>query len=400
MEKESYNRIINELINCDFNEANFFIVFEKLKSYIFFDEAFIVYLNPDSISIKYSYPHKKESNDKKITLKEGIIKELFEAESDFSLQDDELKKILPFKYANSILISKLKIKNTVYGAIIFASDKSRVFTKEIQDFSGIIAGILAYKIKDKELSDVFKVQLKAIQESYIKSKKDLKTISEQNSKILELDKIKSEFLANVTHELRTPLNAIIGFSEMLNTKLLGDLNPKQEEYVGEIYISGVHLLGMINEILDISKIESKAMTINKQVFEISRAIDEVYNVIKPLALKKQITITKDIKDTQINADFQKIKQILYNLLSNAIKYTKDSGHIYIKVDFDKSYLYIEVKDDGIVIAKENQTKIFDKFVQLESAYTKTGSSTGLGLTITKNFVDILNGEITLESEIN
>lgn len=395
--KIDYNTITKWLLNTELKTSDITNVFEQLAQYIDFEEAFIVYLNPDSITIKHSFPFNKELIDQNIPLKDEIIKNLFTVNEDFSLQDKELAKILPFKYANSIFISKLTLKNMVYGALIFASSKPRVFTKEVQDFISTISSILAYKIKDKELSEIFAVQLKAIQESYVKSKKDYKTIKEQNVKILEVDKIKSEFLANITHELRTPLNAIIGFSEMLKTKLMGDLNPKQEEYIGDIYISGVHLLGMINEILDISKIESKAMTLNKFVFDISRAIDEVYNVISPLAIKKEITLVKSIQDIPINADLQKIKQILYNIVSNAIKFTSTGGKIEISTTFDKNNLYISVSDNGIGIEPKDQERIFDKFVQLET-YTKTGSSTGLGLTITKNFVEAHGGKITVESE--
>lgn len=398
MGKIKINEIIKELINSNFDDSNLKYVFEQLKNAIKFEEAFIVFLNPESVSIKYSYPYKEEYENLVIELNDELLKELFNARTDFAMQDEEIKTILPFKNANSLLITKLLLKNTVYGAVIFASSKHNAFSQEHQESASTLASVLAYKIKDKELSDIFKVQLNALQEGYIKSKKDYKIIKEQNQKILEVDKIKSDFLANVSHELRTPLSAIIGFSEMLNTKLLGDLNPKQEEYVGDIYISGVHLLGMINEILDISKIESKAMTLNKTIFEISRAINEVVNVVLPLTLKKDIKLIKNIKETSVDADFQKIKQILYNLISNAIKFTPKNGRIEINTDFNSKFLLIEISDNGIGIAKENQEKIFDKFVQLENAYTKTESATGLGLTITKNFVDMHNGQISVESE--
>ncbi|MDD3436374.1 MAG: HAMP domain-containing sensor histidine kinase, partial [Candidatus Gastranaerophilales bacterium] len=247
----------------------------------------------------------------------------------------------------------------------------------------------------------FKVQLQALKDSIVQTKATYKTIKEQNLKILEADKVKNEFLANISHELRTPLNAIIGFSEMLANQFFGSLNEKQSEYVKEIHLSGIQLLEMINEILDISKIEAQAMTLNRSEFMISQAVDEVVNVVNPLAAKKSIIIEKNIKqDGKVFFDFQKIRQILYNLLSNAIKFTPEHGKININVKFTKDNFIMEVKDSGIGIASKDQEKIFAKFVKLKNAYTKKESSTGLGLTITKKLVEMHNGEITVKSTVN
>lgn len=219
-------------------------------------------------------------------------------------------------------------------------------------------------------------------------------------KILEADNVKNEFLANISHELRTPLNAIIGFSEILSAKLYGDLNEKQAEYIGDIYISAIHLNGMINEILDISKLEAKAMSLHRTDFFVSQVITEVVNVIKPLSNKKKINVELQMaEDFLISADFQKIRQVLFNLLSNAIKFTKEKGEIDIIVKKNKKKFVIEVKDNGLGIAKKDLDKIFEKFMQLENAYTKKESSTGLGLTITKELVEMHNGTIKVESEL-
>lgn len=237
-----------------------------------------------------------------------------------------------------------------------------------------------------ELSEVFKYQLKALSASVLLVK--------------ESEKVKTEFLANVSHELRTPLNSIIGFSEILANGFYGGLNEKQSEFVRDINVSGLHLLGMINEILDISKIEAHAMNLNKSEFSINLAVVEVVNVLKPLADIKSVKIAIDIeKDANIYADFQKIKQILYNLLSNAIKFSPERDSILVKVRFENNNLIIEVQDNGVGIAPENHQKIFEKFVQLENAYTKKESSTGLGLTITKELAQMLGGKINIESNI-
>ncbi len=252
-----------------------------------------------------------------------------------------------------------------------------------------------------ELSNVFKIQLKALKDGLTEKNESLKIIKEQNEKILEADKAKNEFLANVSHELRTPLNAILGFSEILATNLYGDLNPKQTEYISDIRASGVHLLGIINEILDISKIEAKAVKLVRSTFDISRALDEVANILEPLASKKAIKLNKVLEeDFEVYADYQKIQQILYNLVNNAIKFSPKDSQIELICEKDSDKFRIKVRDNGIGIDKKYHGKIFAKFVQLDCAYTKKESSTGLGLTITKELVELHAGKITLMSEVD
>lgn len=297
-----------------------------------------------------------------------------------------------------VTLIPLKINQTVFGFVLILTDVA-LSENEIDSLKALVS-VASYAIKDSELSNVFKIQLKALQSSIMDKTIAVKTIKEQNEKILEADKAKNEFIANISHELRTPLNAIIGFSEVLGSKIFGELNEKQAEYINDIYTSGVHLLGMINEILDISKLESNAMKITYTEFAPNNAINEVLSVMRPLANKKSINMSYESNvDEKITLDYQKFQQILYNLLSNAIKFTPENGDIEIKSKKENKKLVVSVKDNGNGIAKEAQEKIFDKFVQLENTYTKTGSSTGLGLTITKRFVEMMNGEIKLESEI-
>lgn len=330
----------------------------------------------------------------------NITENLFDRESELVYDSNKLTKILGLNLFKSFYISKLAIRETVYGIILICKEERDYYKNEHLDIVNAATAIISYTIKDIELSKVFKLQLKALQNGILETNSAYKTIKEQNVKILESDKVKNEFLANISHELRTPLNAIIGFSDVLKEKLFGELNEKQLEYINEINVSGIHLLGMINELLDISKIEAHAMTLNKMEYQLSRSINEVVNVVNPLAEKKNIKITKNIPEEKlVIADYQKINQILYNLLSNAIKFTPDNGKIYIDTKFEKKYFQFSIKDSGIGIAKENQVKIFEKFVQLEDAYVKQESSTGLGLTITKNLVEMHDGKITVGSEL-
>lgn len=381
-------------------------IFSTLKNLVDFNEAYIFFLNPDSIQLKYAFGTGETTISAKIKknsvfqINEKLKKELFSTEN-FSMESKTPLTNLLNLQGQSFLVSKLSIRKTVYGFLLLCSNKENFYTPEYMDVVGAASAIISYMIKDIELSNVFKIQLKALKDGIIETNSAYKTIKEQNLKILETDRIKNEFLANISHELRTPLNAIIGFSEVLSAKLFGELNEKQAEYVSDINVSGIHLLGMINEILDISKIEAHAMSLNRTDFELSLAVNEVVNVIKPLADKKSIVVEKIIKnDNLINADFQKISQILYNLLSNAIKFSNEGGKIEIYGEVTDKGFVLKIKDNGIGIDEKYYGKIFAKFVQLESSYTKKESSTGLGLTITKELVEMHGGQISLTSEVN
>lgn len=375
-------------------------IFEPIRKIIDFDQAYIFFLNPDSIKLKYLFgKDRRHSVDDLFLINENIKQDLFSCSNMVFDAKTPIIKLLQLENNNSFLISKLIIRNTVYGFILLCKEEKSFYTPEDINVSKALSSIISYKIKDIELTDIFKIQLQALKDSLTQTKEAYKTIEKQNLKILESDELKNDFLVNISHELRTPLNAIIGFSEVLSNGFYGELNEKQLEFVKDINISGINLLGMINEILDISKIEARAMTIHRNKFSILDAVDEVVNIVKFLADKKSILIEKNIEDTDVFADSQKIRQILYNLLSNAIKFSPENSKIEVNVRSNNDVLLIQVKDKGIGIAPKDQKKIFDKFVQLESAYTKKESSTGLGLTITKEFVEMHKGEINVESSV-
>ena len=395
-------KILPSLFDIDFNGS--MTLFRKLDKFLIFDEGFIYYANPDSLQLKYSYKKHSEYNiDSGFNLDSNLKKFIFSKSG--KILDDSAKLINALNLSQfnqkSFLVAKISIKSTVFGIIVLAKYEEDFYKKA--DLEALEAGsaILSYVLKDIELSNVFKLQLKALKDGIIEKNKAYKTIKEQNEKILEADKIKNEFLANVSHELRTPLNSILGFSDILSAQLYGNLNSKQEEYINDIKVSATHLLGMINEILDMSKLEANAMKIVKSAFWISRAVDEVSNIILPLAQKKNIKLVKDMPaDFEVFADYQKIQQILYNLISNAIKYSPENNEVEISVSADDEKFQISVHDNGIGIDKKYHGKIFAKFVQLDSAYTKKESSTGLGLTITKELVELHGGKISVVSEIN
>ena len=225
-------------------------------------------------------------------------------------------------------------------------------------------------------------------------------IEEKGRQIEAANRHKSEFLANVSHELRTPLNAIIGFSEVLGEKMFGELNEKQAEYTDDILSSGRHLLSLINDILDLSKIEAGRMELEVTTFHLPDAIENALTLIRERASRHGIRLNQVIDDRlgDFTGDERKVKQVLVNLLSNAVKFTPEGGQIKVEASLGDSAAIISVVDTGIGIAKEDQEAIFEEFRQVGSNYAHKREGTGLGLTLTRKFVELHGGKIWVESE--
>jgi len=219
------------------------------------------------------------------------------------------------------------------------------------------------------------------------------------TRVQEATKLKSEFLASMSHEFRTPLNAIIGFSDMLLSENFGELNEKQKKFMDNVALSGKHLLRLVNDILDLSKVESGNLALDYEMFDVNFAIFETVSVLKSMAIKKNISIeTKFEENIIINADIGRFKQIMYNLLSNAVKFTEDNGKILINSIFADDNLKIEVIDTGIGISAGNRDKVFQEFRQIDSSYARKQDGTGLGLALSKKLVEMHKGYIDFESE--
>lgn len=213
--------------------------------------------------------------------------------------------------------------------------------------------------------------------------------------------VKSRFLANMSHELRTPLNAIISSSEAIKEEIFGPLNEKQKKHIQNTLKSSTHLLQLINDILDISKIEAGKMTLSLGDYSISSIVLESVNIISSLAFRKNIDISINVvpSDFTIKVDAKKLKQILYNLLSNAVKFTPENGNVSIEVFKDKGFMQINVKDNGIGIKEEDQERVFREFEQVDGSYEREYEGTGLGLPLTKKLVEMHGGDIYLLSKI-
>ena len=395
-----------EIIDRDYNilkEDSFYrSLLEESDKENSFEASAVYFLDDVSLRCKASL---SKSDHHDIFDKEASFELLnilnLKKEETFVLSYSDISKFLVNgnKYKDCyFLFSKLLIKKSFFGFAVFI--KKTPFQDSEICVLNLTLSIYSYIIKDFELNNVLKSQLSILQDVISEKEEAYKIIKKQNNKLIEADNAKTSFLANVSHELRTPLNAIIGFSDVLLNQVFGKLNKKQTEYIKDINLSSIHLMGLINSVLDFSKIESGSMKLNLSKFEPKTAVFEVINLLSSLLDVKEIKITyKDTYKEFLNADYQKFQQILFNLLGNAIKFSKQKGEICVRTSRDGEYFVLEVEDFGIGIEKKYHNFIFKKFTQIDNIYTKTTASTGLGLAITKEYVKLHKGKIYVVSKL-
>ncbi|MGJ8670629.1 MAG: sensor histidine kinase [Oceanococcus sp.] len=219
---------------------------------------------------------------------------------------------------------------------------------------------------------------------------------------LEASRMKSAFLANMSHELRTPLNAIMGFAKLMAHGKVGPVSDQHKEFLGDILKSSDHLLQLINDVLDLAKVEAGKMEFSPEQINLEKLIDEVRNILAPIAASKQIQVELNIDPTCMNPtlDPGKLKQVLYNYISNALKFTDEQGKVLIHVIPDSdNFFRIEVVDDGIGIAESDLKLLFSEFRQLDSGASKKYQGTGLGLVLTRRIVEAQGGQVDVSSEL-
>jgi signal transduction histidine kinase/putative methionine-R-sulfoxide reductase with GAF domain/CHASE3 domain sensor protein len=280
----------------------------------------------------------------------------------------------------SILAVPLIFEQRILGALVVHRPETGAFAPEVVNLLQTFAVQSALAIQNARL---------------------FREIEDKSRQLEAASRHKSEFLANMSHELRTPLNAITGFSEVLLERMFGEINPKQTEYLQDILSSGRHLLSLINDILDLSKIEAGRMELTLAQFHLPLALDNAITLVKERAARHGIALDIDIDPRlgEFMGDERKIKQVLLNLLSNAVKFTPEGGRIGVKAMRSDGTVEIAVSDTGIGIAPKDQEAIFEEFRQVGSDEARKVEGTGLGLTLTKKFIEMHGGRIWVESGV-
>jgi signal transduction histidine kinase/DNA-binding response OmpR family regulator len=221
-----------------------------------------------------------------------------------------------------------------------------------------------------------------------------------NRRIQETDRLKSQFIANMSHELRTPMNSIIGFSEILSERLEGRIEPKHLGFLRHIHSSGQHLLGMINDILDLSKIEAGKMEIFPEIFPVVPVIESVCHVMRGTAkANRTFVVEADENLPRVETDLAKFKQILFNLMSNAVKFSPPDTPIAIRASVERDALTVSVRDEGVGIDPSHHATVFEEFRQVDGSVRREFGGTGLGLALVKKFVELQGGTIGVESRL-
>jgi signal transduction histidine kinase/ActR/RegA family two-component response regulator len=287
---------------------------------------------------------------------------------------------LMFDYGwRSVLVAPMLRQGQIVGALVIRRKTPHMFSESTTDLLETFASQSALAIYNAGLFRELEV------------KKDELQIASQH---------KSEFLASMSHELRTPLNAVIGFAEVLLERMFGDINARQEEYLRDIWSSGKHLLALLNEILDLSKVEAGRMELAPSAFPVRDAVEYVMSMVRERAALHGITLELVVGADVgvIYADEMRFKQVMLNLVSNAVKFTPDSGHVRVSATVDDDHVVVTVSDDGPGIAAEYRERIFESFQQ-GGRGAPTDEGTGLGLTLSRRIVELFGGRMWLDSDV-
>lgn len=390
-----------------------------------------VALYRDDFSLMTSYPFKEDlvgkqiltSSTKKLMSEQGIDHVVAEVSSQRVIQDglSEVRIVAPRRVANFPFIVTPVVADTIYlktwlralysiwliailNLILLFIFIKMILNRNQQIHNELIQISKAESAlrESQKIIENQNLELDSkVRERTLELEKNQIRLQESNLLLENANRHKSEFLANMSHELRTPLNSIIGFSELLKEKIFGDINPKQTEYVKNIYNSGKHLLDLINDILDLSKIESGEVNVFREIFSLNKAIQSCVAIVSERVKKNKLKLHVYISEGEnlIYADERKMKQILLNLLTNAVKFTPEGGEIVVQAESTEDGIQVIVKDSGIGIDPKDQEKIFEEFKQVENNYTRKLEGTGLGLAIVKRLIDLQHGWLKLDSAL-
>ena len=300
----------------------------------------------------------------------------------------------------SIATVPLRSSGRVIGTLIIASRNLRSFNSGEIHLLNTIGEGLGPALKNAELYEVLRGKNDQLDEQNQELRSRQRKLVEKTREVEVASRLKSEFLANMSHELRTPLNVIIGFSELMLDQVPGPVNKKQRECLEDILSSGRHLLVLIDQVLDLSKIESGRTELKLAEVALSVVIESLKNTMLPILKPKRQKLDIEIEESlpAVNADKAKLRQVFFNLLSNSSRFTPEGGRIEIKAVKNGTHCRVSVSDNGIGIKKEDQERIFEPFCQLDSTPARGNNGTGLGLVVVKQIVEKHGGQVWVESE--
>ncbi len=313
----------------------------------------------------------------------------------------------------AVLACPIAIDGPVRGIIYIDDFKTRQFSERQKRAIRLVAKVIGLVLdrpgllrKLKEHGEELSRLREEIEEKVRERTEELERV---NKELQSASQHKSRFIANMSHELRTPLNSILGFSEVLADQTFGELTENQERYVRNIHSSGKHLLELVNNVLDIAKIEAGKYEMSFETFPIEDMFAEIFSIMRPMAEKKAIALNLSIADNMdtLTADMMKLKQVFYNLISNAIKFTPEGGKVGVSVETeegwgdseDQVFARFKVSDTGVGIRPEDVGRIFDEFEQADTAFSRQYGGAGLGLALTKKLVELHGGKIAVESRL-
>jgi len=300
----------------------------------------------------------------------------------------------------SIAAVPLRSSGLIIGTLIIASRNLRSFNSGEIHLLNTIGEGLGPALKNAELYEVLRGKNRQLDEQNQELRSRQRKLVEKSREVEVASRLKSEFLANMSHELRTPLNVVIGFSELMLDQAPGPVNKEQRECLADILSSGRHLLGLIDQVLDLSKIESGRTELRLAEVALPQVIESLKNTMLPILKPKRQILDISIEEglPAVSADKAKLRQVFFNLLSNSSRFTPEGGRIEIKAVSNGTHCRVSVTDNGIGIKKEDQDRIFEPFCQLDSTPARGNNGTGLGLVVVKQIVEKHGGQVWVESE--
>ncbi|MBN1793940.1 MAG: GAF domain-containing protein [Candidatus Omnitrophica bacterium] len=377
------------------------LVDEELVFSLGFDKSIVLLLDPEQTKIRFSSAAgytSEEIRHIKETLSSAQAIEMLKNEQQVQALSQDKPFLNGLLKLRSAVIVPLSIKERCSGLILMGSEKKGVIQKEDNELIQILAQQLSASIENIYL---YEELWNSQRELELKVQERTKELQQAYEDLKKLDEKKKEFVSAVSHELRTPLTSIKGYASILTSGKLGDVTEEQKERLQKINIHSNKLVSLVNNLLDISRIESGKVEMNIKPVLVKTLLDEIADMIAPQVKEKMIELKVEIPSSieEVGADKEQLSRVFINLLSNAVKFTPDKGHIKITASKKEGYLQFDIADSGIGISRQDQEKLFTEFFRTQDAIDKGIKGTGLGLSLVKRIVEAHKGTIWVTSEV-